>query len=177
MGERGQLNSFEKCRATEERSMELLRPYIESHSFNGRFVVTGKGPLARDLQKQAGDVLVNTDEKTIYGVEIKAEEENLHGNLFLETWSNRARFTPGWMFASRADLLLYHFIKTNEVWRLDFERLRRWAFHENRIYDFPEKPQKKHDQLNDTWGRCVPTVVLESEVKARRIDLLEDGTA
>ncbi len=160
------MNSFDKCRGTEQRSLEILRPFISQRAFNGQFVVTNKGPLAPELQKSAGDVLYNTDAETVYAAEIKAEEENKYGNFFFEVWSNRSRFTPGWMFTLRTDLLLYHFLADDLLYVIPFERLRKWAFHDLRIYSHPERQQNKHQQLNDTWGRCVPIATL-----AREIDL------
>jgi hypothetical protein len=45
-----------------------------------------------------------------------------------------------------------------------FDRLRTWAFHDGRIYLYPERMQSKYDQMNDTWGRCVPISVVLREV-------------
>ena len=165
------MTAFDDCRSIEERSMAVLRPFIRQRAYDGQYVVTAKGPLARELQVSAGNVLFNGPGDAVYGIEIKAELCNQHGNLFLETWSNRARFTVGWLYTLKTDILLYHFIEDDEVWRLPFGRLREWAFHEGRIYAFPERRQMKHSQPNDTWGRCVPTAVLEREAGARRIPL------
>lgn len=154
------MNAFESARGIEQRSMEILRPFIQNRAFNGQFVVTSKGPLARELQKSIGDLLYNADADTVYSAEVKAEESNAHGNFFLEIWSNRSRFTPGWMFTLKTDLLLYHFIQNDELYVIPFERLRRWAFHDLKIWEHPERKQGKYDQLNDTWGRCVPIKVL-----------------
>lgn len=150
------MNAFDDTRKIEQRSLDILRPLIEQRAFNGQYVVTNKGPLSRELQRSVGDLLYNSDKETVYCAEIKAEESNAHGNFFLETWSNRARFTLGWMFTLTTDLLLYHFIEDDLLYPLPFARLRRWAFHKGNIYRFDERPQTKHVQLNDTWGRCVP---------------------
>lgn len=154
------MNAFDEARTVEQRSLGILRPWIRQRAFNGQFVVTAKGPLARELQCSVGDMLYNADADTIYAAEIKAEETNKHGNFFLETWSNRSRFTVGWMYTLRADLLLYHFLEQDELHVIQFERLRKWAFHAGQIYKFPERVQAKRDQLNDTWGRCVPIDLL-----------------
>lgn len=150
------MNAFEDARGVERRSLEILRPLISQRSFHGQYVVTNKGPLARELQKTAGDVLFNKDGETVYGVEIKAEEKDAHGNFFFETWSNRALFTLGWMYTLKSDLILYHFIENDDLYIIPFQKLRKWAFHQCRIYAYPERQQGKRAQLNDTWGRCVP---------------------
>lgn len=158
------MSGWDEARSVEVRSIEILRPVIRQKAWNGQYVATAKGPLSKDLQKSAGDFLFNTDADTVFGVEVKAEETCRHGNFFLETWSNRARFTPGWMFNLNTDLLLYHFLDEDLLYRIPFKRLRVWAFHEGKIYAFPEKKQGKYVQLNDTWGRCVPIVSLTADL-------------
>jgi hypothetical protein len=161
------MNAFDAARSVEQRSLKILRPFIQQRSYNGQFVVTNKGPLSRELQITAGDVIYNSDEDTCYCLEIKCEEANRHGNLFFETWSNLARFTPGWMLTLKTDAIAYHFIEDDELYLIPFQRLRRWAFRDGRIYQFPERRQQKYEQANDTWGRCVPIDVLTREISLR----------
>lgn len=159
------MNGFDAARTVEQRSLKILLPFVQQRAFNGQYVVTSKGPLARELQKTVGDVFYNSDPETIYSAEIKAEESKKHGNFFLETWSNRARFTLGWMFNLKTDLLLYYFLEEDELYAIPFLKLRKWAFHDGRIYQYPERQQAKYDQLNDTWGRCVPCQTICRELK------------
>jgi hypothetical protein len=158
------MNAFEAGKSVEQRSREILHPFIQQRAFNGQFVVTSKGPLARELQRSVGDLLYNTDAETVYSAEMKAEEENKWGRFFLEMWSNREWFTPGWMIYLKTDLLLYHFLKEDLLYPIPFMALRKWAFHRGRIYAFPERQQSKYKQANDTWGRCVPIEILVREL-------------
>lgn len=163
-------SAFNQCRGVEARSREILEPFIEQRAFNGRYVTTDKGRLAVALQKSCGDVLMNNKNGEVIGLELKAEAANQTGNLFLEVWSNRSRFTVGWMFTIDCDVLLYHFIENDELYVFNLLNLRAWAFCANagkrpgRIWDFPHRKQSKYDQLNDTWGACVPIDVLRDEV-------------
>src|SRR5262245_10679204 len=160
------MNAFEAGKDVEQRSLKILRPFIQQRAYNGHYVVTSKGPLARELQRTVGDVVYNWgDDETVYSAEIKAEEANNHDRFFLETWSNRSRFTPGWMLTLSCDVLLYHFLREDELYVIPFGRLRKWAFHDVRIYQFQERCQKKRVQLNDTWGRCVPILTLCRELE------------
>lgn len=161
------MNAFDTGKNIERLSLDILRPFIQQRAFNGQYVVTLKGPLATDLQKTAGDMLYNTDAETVVSVEVKAELENKHGNFFLETWSNRERLKSGWLVTLRADWLLYHFLENDELYVIPLAKLQRWAFHSGRIYTFPERKQSKYDQLNDTWGRCVPIDVVTREIGLR----------
>lgn len=168
------MSAFDEASLVETRAIELAMPLIQQMSHDGRYVLTNKGNLAKELQKTAGDVMLNTCDGRIWGIEIKGEEENKHNNFFLETWSNLSRFTPGWMLTLKTDILLYCFIKEKDLYSMGFNRLRTWAFTQRRIYDFQEKPQGKYAQMNDTWGRCVPIQTIGKEVGFTRY-LLEEG--
>lgn len=153
------MNAFKQASTVEVRSWEILEPYIERHSLNGRFVTTDKGRLSRELQKTVGDVLLNNDKGEIVAIELKAEERNPHGNFFIETWSNKSRFTPGRLYTLNTDVLLYHFLESDELYVINFQKMREWLFKDcngfPNINKYREREQGKYDQLNDTWGRCV----------------------
>jgi len=151
------------CRIEAEGIPDLVS-FLEQQSDSGRFVLTAKGRLSEKLQKSVGDAIANVNSQVI-SVEFK-NEVKWTGNLFLETWSNRSRRTTGWMVKLDADILLYRFEDKRVLYSIPFQRLCRWAFVGN-IYRFPEKKQKKHDQLNDTWGRCVPVETVKREVGFR----------
>lgn len=172
--------TFRQSQLVEAEAFAILRPYLVEQS-DGRLVVTTKGALARWLQESVGDVLVNigADER-LFAIELKSERRHT-GNLFLETWSNknlRARAqhaqrggNAGWLWKLRADLLLYYFLDTDALYSLDVFALKRWAFGferdgqivQGRIHTWPEK-LVDCDQLNDTWGRCVPVSTLWREL-------------
>ena len=160
-------NAFQQAQTVEEESWAILEPFIQMRSFDGRWVKTAKGKLARELQRTVGDVLMNTDDESIRGIEIKAEEDKT-GNFFLETWSNRKRFTLGWMYTLNADFLFYHFLKDDELYIMNFDRLREWAFwNGGPIYRYKEARQRKYSQLNDTWGRCVPITIIQKAMPVK----------
>ena len=154
------MNAFKEACKVEDRSWAILKHFIAAHSMEGRFVTTNKGRLARQLQKTIGDVLANNKKNEIIAIELKTEESNKYGNLFIETWSNKSRFTLGWIYTLSTDVIMYHFLLEDELYLISFERLRNWLFsndnnHPN-IDKYPELKQAKYDQLNDTWGRCIP---------------------
>lgn len=163
-------NAFDEASGVEAESLRILRPFIEQRAMNGQYVTTNKGRLAKELQKTCGDLFMNASDGRIYALEIKAEADNKYGNFYLEIWSNLSRYTTGWMFHLNCDTLLYHFIASDELYVINFQRLRNWAFREkngNRkgfIWGFPLCEQKKYSQLNDTHGACVPIRVIERAV-------------
>jgi hypothetical protein len=166
------VNAFATTSLVEVQGLARLMPYIQEGSYNGQSVVrTAKGRLAKELQLTIGDVLINRPDDSIESLEIKTERENKYGNLFLETWSNRKWFNPGWMIHCNADWLLYYFLASDELYAVRLPRLKEWAFHKGRIYDYKERRQEKYQQLNDTWGRPVPISVLRHECGLQQIRL------
>ena len=187
------MNAFESASMVETRGMARLLPYIEERSYEGRFVRTCKGPLARFVQEELGDVIVNVNEDKIFAAEIKIEQRHT-GNLFLETWSNRnldsqsehasRGCNPGWLLKLRADCLLYYFLDTDDLYSIPLFRLKRWAFGSRtmnaRLYDFPELSQGKYNQMNETVGRIVPIHIIRKEVglkhtKVQQLSLMDDA--
>lgn len=172
------MSTIDACRRVESRGLALLLPAIGAVALEGRYVVTNKGRLSRELQIRAGDVLFNAKKNgDVVGVEIKIEESTT-GNLFLETWSNRKWRTPGWLVTNNADLLCYMFLDSLTVHVGSLPRLASWAFGdgegEGQIYRYREVKQRKREQLNDTWARLVPVADLKAHAGLRTYQL-QDG--
>jgi hypothetical protein len=77
------------------------------------------------------------------------------------------------MFTLRADRLWYLILRERHLYSIPFPALQQWAFvragnHDKRcpgrIWEWPEKEQRKREQKNDTWGRTVPIKVIGEEV-------------
>lgn len=154
------MNAFVQACRVEDQSWDVLEPYLKARAFDGRFVRTAKGPLALELQRSVGDVLINSNREAVTCIEVKAEQKYT-GNVFLERWSNRSRFTPGWFETLKTDLLWYHFLDQDIVYEFHFEKLRKWMYwHDGRGFPisnrFPQAEQKQYEQQNDTWGYIVP---------------------
>lgn len=168
------MNAFEDACQVEAESLAILEPYLAAKSDGGKYVRTAKGRLAKELQRTYGDVLMQGAEGAVYAVELKAEQANKYGNVFLEEWSNRSRYKRGWMEDLRVDFLLYHFIESDELLVFDFQALKRWAYCCEKgqipnLYKYPMKPQGARNQMNDTWGVCVPISQIPDTVLVRRI--------
>ena len=171
------MNGYDEACTVEAKAMRILAPFWKEKSDNGQVVYIAKGLLAKVLQETYGDVFWNRSAR-LETIELKAEEK-WTDNLFLETFSNRNLEDPasyamrginrGWLDKVRADWLFYYFLSNDTLCVMKMLPLQRWAFgvgsKPGRIYDFPEKQQRRYDQLNDTWGRCVPVSILEQELK------------
>lgn len=178
-------NAFDQARKVEAESRRILEPMLELHT-NGRYVYTDKGPLAKEFQKKYGDLLVNMAANgEMNSIELKAERKPT-GNLFLEFWSNGSRYNLGWMLHSEADLLFYHILDSDELYIAPMKRLKRWFWfgigpkrqngisiiHKPAYLRFEAKRQNKYEQINDTWGCCVPVSVIKNEVGLKLVNPL-----
>ena len=158
------MNNFRGCLDIGAKGVEDLLPFLDTKAYAGRFVVTDKGPLSEFLQKTVGDIIFNCSNGKVWTIEVKTELESKYPNFYLETWSNLSRLTTGWMFTLKADFLWYYFQDIKTLYSIQLPKLQDWAFRQRRIYNHPEKMQKKAVQMNDTWGRCVPIKVIKEEV-------------
>jgi hypothetical protein len=179
-------NAFSNACLVERRGMAVLLPYLETRAWRGQVIQVAKGPLARHFQQRFGDLLIATGPGAVASVEIKVNRR-WTGNLFLELWSNKnlddrashveRGSTPGWLVTCRADVIGFHFLDVDTVLFLPLFRLQQWAFgvgdRPGRVYDFPERCQRRYAQRNDTWGRIVPVDVLAREVGMKRAALAQ----
>jgi hypothetical protein len=160
-------NGFQEASKVGNQGVLELLPLIDQEAFQGRFILTDKGNISEFLQRSVGDVLINCKNQKVWSIEIKTEKKTT-GNLFLEMWSNRSRLTQGWMYSLKSDILWYYFQDTKILHSIHFPILQKWSFIRRRIYQFPERKQNTYEQLNDTWGACVPIVTIEKEVGLKR---------
>jgi hypothetical protein len=168
------MNAFDVSRRFE---LEMWRDHLSAYA-------RGVAPVREDFMRAGtGDYHRNLgyDFAFVYpGKEIRVElkcERRHTGNLFLETWSNKAfsRARDGWMFTCKSDLLWYFFRDTLDLYAVDFPRLWEWAFGPpdrggGNIYRHPER-HTVCDQKNHTWGHCVPVNVLVAQCGMERVSL------
>jgi len=144
----------------ERESLTLLTPWIDVLT-DHRNCRIAKGALAKELQIKHGDILASRrDGSGHISLECKAEKVQ-RANFFAETFSDLKTNELGWMQKTNADVVLYHFLSSDRVYVLHFERFRRWFFEHDqrgkpRCYGFEWVEQKKYVQNNETHGALVP---------------------
>ncbi len=154
------MTAFEQTSRIEAQGLAHILEWMKNNPKCQDLRFTSDSPYAHLLQHTVGDILVR-NQSADTSLDLKVEVDARYGNFFLETWSNRSRFTLGWMYTASYDWLAYYFLQERKLYLLDFLKLRRWAFNYNGdggFYEYPEREQRKYHQLNDTWGRCVPIV-------------------
>src|SRR5262245_21478877 len=159
------MNGFAQAKEIERVAMQELMPWL-THKFSPIELCENEF-----LQKTLGDFTIQ-QQLNRRSVELKAEQK-FTGNLFLEVWSNRPARTLGWLFTSRADLLAYYFCDNRQLFVFSLPKLQDWAFGigsaQGAIYAYPEKVQTRYNQLNYSFGRCVPIKTLDDAKVPMRI--------
>lgn len=161
------MSSFAACRNVEARGWAMVEPWLRAHWHIADIV-----PLFRAERVQmagCGDFAVHLRDGRSLVVELKTERENKTGNLFLETWSNRAfgRQRGGWMRDGVFDRLVYTFLASREVYVIDFPKLWGWFWEgpgggQGNGYRYREVAQRVNDQRNLTCGVPVPIADLRA---------------
>lgn len=184
------MNAYTSAREIEAEGMRMLKPWLVEHA-DGKIIFDtgGKGALSKFLQENMGDLLLHRSARPI-SIEVKIEQDYAPGtrNLFLETWSNRNLDSVrchaergsnlGWLYKlHQADFLFYLILQHKELHIMRMVALQRWCFGyryedggdlkeaEGKVYRYRERPQGIRSQLNDTWGRPVPVVDLQEQLK------------
>ena len=148
---------FESTDDIGKRGCLVFREYCKEMGYGVRWVPWKKNdPTSQHFQMHCGDCRLIGRDKREFNVEVKFELQQASKNLFIETYSNRKRGKPGWYHnLDECDFLYYGFHSPVVMYVVKMPMLR--AFD---IMGYPEVPQTKNEQPNDTWGRLVPRQVL-----------------
>lgn len=154
------MDSFNEARKVEAESWRRIEPIVRSWFTD--FFLFDNGELSKDFQVICDAVGRSERTGKMLGVEFKAERRYT-GNFFLELHSNLApkRYSIGWFYKSRADILVYHFLDEDLLFAIDLPALQKWAFEMPdgrvpRIMDYKALVQQVHEQKNKTCGSLVP---------------------
>lgn len=112
----------------------------------------------KKYQKDDIDIIVNFTDGNTVTYEVKTDSF-LTGNLFFETVSNTERNTPGCMLYTKADYILYFFIRNNNLYKLPTIAFREWVI--------SNKDKFKEKSVNNKYyhskGLLVPLSMIENK--------------
>jgi hypothetical protein len=156
------MNIFRSKLSIEQQSEAVVLPLLEQRGWT-----FSEHYPARD---ERGDYAISRGTKSL-NIELKAEQRTT-GNLFIEEFSNYApgeyapdgtpRTKVGWFLTLKADYVIYHFLDTGKVYKLDLKELQASP---ELIYVWGRRKQCQacdDGQMNQTIGWCVPIEMLLS---------------
>ncbi|MCB0008595.1 MAG: hypothetical protein KDE04_19145 [Anaerolineales bacterium] len=121
-------------------------------------------------------ILDAQDKLRIVPVEVKGDRYDRTGNFFFETVSNADRGTPGCFLYTKAEWLLYYFVRIGRLYCLPMGQVRPWFL--ANLDDFAEKRTSTNVGRRNyvTIGQLVPIERVMAEVDGvRRFDRSENG--
>lgn len=171
-------DAFSAASAIGDRTMRRLRPLFDEVFPSGVIDTTA------DLDQQyagIGDLVVKSHSGTAVGFELKGRDQEWD-DVTLETESN-CGVRRGWLYTSRADWLVYHWLRSGRTLLAPLPAVRAWAGQPSaggaasRIEDFPRRTQNRFAQHNLTVFYPVPIGVLVAECGCVFCPLLVDFEA
>ena len=146
----------------EREGLEITMMFLDKLVEKGKILGYTSIPFEvdREFQFHCGDWAAELPNGKMMFIESKAEE-NHTGNLYIETWSHKSLRTPefpngrrGWFYnLDRCHAMYYSFlnIRPQRTYLINMPLLRKFD-----MSPYPEKPQGKNVQVNDTYGICIP---------------------
>lgn len=159
------MTAYDDCLSVEAKGQKIIYDWLIQR---GCVVVFNVNDVRGAEFQSFGDlIVVRPDNDKHELIELKIEEHNAHGNLFVETWSNKNWWNPGWIYKSKAEWLFYYFLQEDTLYQISMNNLRRFVFRTNEsgkvetFSRYKERPQRKYNQPNQTCGLCVPIADLQ----------------
>lgn len=112
----------------------------------------------KKYQKDDIDIIVNTEDDDIITYEVKTDSF-LTGNLFFEIVSNTERNTPGCMLYTKADYILYFFIRNNNLYKLPTIPFREWVISNRDKF----KEKSVNNKYYHSKGLLIPLSMIENK--------------
>lgn len=161
------MTAYDECLSVEAKGQKIISDWLTECGCTVVFNLNDS--RGQEFQTYGDLIVVGPNSEKHELIELKIEEANSHGNLFIETWSNKNWWNPGWIFKTKAEWLFYYFLQEDELYRIRIEDLRRFVFGIGKtgtvsaFAKYREKPQKKYNQPNQTCGLCVPIKDIEAQ--------------
>ena len=159
------MNVFNHKLLIEKESEAIVLPFLKQRGW-----VFSDHYAPRD---ERGDYQITRGSKTL-NVELKAERKTT-GNIFVEEFSNYApgEYAPdgtprtklGWFLTLTADLVIYHFLDTGRIYKVNLKQLQT---QEQLVYALGKRKNANdacdNGQKNRTIGWCLPIAKLPDGV-------------
>lgn len=119
------------------------------------------------LQLRGIDYMVVTPEgfPGLYGVEVKTEQNNRYGTLFIEFLQNVFPPREGWLYTCSAQLLIYQFLRQQTVYVMSMSELKTFLTESPMYAVYGCRLQKKRKLPSQAAGFCVPVAHLKLALK------------
>ena len=144
---------------------ELVIDKLQEHRF---IQITDDSEGGKFLQQSGIDyfLVAPTGFPHLISLELKVEQRNTWGTLFLEVFQNVFPTRPGWLQSCSAELLIYGFIKPEPVFYImGMAELRALILETPLFAYYPCRTQKRRELASTAAGFSVPVADLRDSLK------------
>lgn len=157
---------YQQTMSIENRGNEVFRELVIDKLEDYRFIpIQDNTEWGLHFQKRGIDYfMLHPDCNTgLLGVELKCEQRNRFGNLFIEHLQNIFPPREGWLHTCSAHFLCYGFLEPEPtIYVLDMRELRAFLTESPMFAVYGCRIQKKRDLPSKSAGFCVPISDLRS---------------
>ena len=156
------VHNFNKSINIGDYGEQIIKSYFETNPNIADVIDVSKDKTYQDKDI---DFIVKLKSGKNISIELKTDTYDT-GNIFYEAISNKEHNVLGCMIKSKAKCLLYYFIKTKELYIIDFKAYRKWVNKNNKR--FAKKKikniNKSGNSITHSVGLLIPKKIFEKEM-------------
>ena len=156
------IHNFNKSINIGDYGEQIIKSYLEVNPN-----VLSVTDVSKDKKYQDKDIdfIVRLKNGEDISIELKTDTYDT-GNIFYEAISNKEYNVLGCMIKSKAKCLLYYFIKTKELYIIDFKEYKKWVNKNNERFAKKtiKNVNKRGNGITHSIGLLIPKKIFEKEM-------------
>lgn len=158
----GIVHDFNKSINTGDYGEQIIKSYFKT---NPNIVDVIDVSKDKKYQDKDIDFIVKLKSGEDITIELKTDTYDT-GNIFYEAISNKEYNVLGCMIKSKAKCLFYYFIKTKELYIIDFKAYKKWVNENNKRFKKKEikNINRYRNMITHSVGLLIPKKVFEREM-------------
>lgn len=156
------VHNFNKSINIGDYGEQIIKSYLEANPD-----VLNVIDVSKDKRYQEADIdfIVKLKNGEDISVELKTDTYDT-GNIFYEAISNQEYNVLGCMIKSKAKCLFYYFIKTKELYIIDFKAYKKWVNENNERFTKKriKNINKRGTGITHSVGLLIPKRIFEREM-------------
>lgn len=156
------VHNFNKSINIGDYGEQIIKSYLEANPDVLDVIDVSKD---KSYQDKDIDFIVKLKNGEDISVELKTDTYDT-GNIFYEAISNQEYNVLGCMIKSKAKCLLYYFIKTKELYIIDFKAYKKWVNENNERFTKKriKNINKRGTGITHSVGLLIPKRIFEREM-------------
>lgn len=156
------IHNFKKSINIGNYGEQIIKSYFETNSN-----IVNVTDVSKDKKYQDKDIdfIVELKNGENISIELKTDTYDT-GNIFYEAISNKEHNVLGCMIKSKAKCLFYYFIKTKELYVIDFKAYKKWVNENNERFAKKriKNINKRGNDITHSIGLLIPKKIFEKEM-------------